>query len=119
MYVLSISDHYSYAKLEEWLNRASGKGVQLANYVIRLILYVNDLILITESANGLRKNLKELEHFFQEVGMQVSTSKIEVMIFLLKINRSSDTFLFEGNPLEIVSEYKYLGINFQNKINLL
>ena len=52
-------------KLEKWLNMASGEGVQLANYVIRLLLYENDLIIITKTTNDLRKHLKELECFCQ------------------------------------------------------
>ena len=37
-------------KLEEWLNKANGEGIQLAEYVIRLLLYIDDLILITKIA---------------------------------------------------------------------
>ena len=86
------------------LNRASGKGVQLASYVIKLLLYADDLIIIAKTANGLREDLKALETFCQEVGMEVNTSKTKFMIFSLKRNkRPPDTFLFKGNPLEIVA----------------
>ena len=36
-------------KLEEWLNTANGEGIQLAEYVIRLLLYADDLILIAKT----------------------------------------------------------------------
>ena len=36
-------------KLEEWLNKANGEGIQLAEYVIRLLLYADDLILIAKT----------------------------------------------------------------------
>ena len=35
-------------KLEEWLNKANGEGIQLVEYVIILFLYANDLILIAK-----------------------------------------------------------------------
>ena len=86
--------------------------------MIRLLLYTDDLIILARTAKGLKEHLKALEFFFHEVGMQVNTSKTKVMIFSLKKNRGiQDEFLFEGNPLEIVEEYKYLGIDFHNKLN--
>ena len=36
-------------KLEEWLNKANGEGIQLDEYVIRFLLYVDDLILIAKT----------------------------------------------------------------------
>ena len=49
--------------------------------------------------------------------MQVNISKTKAMIFSLKTKVESTTFLFEGSPLEIVKEYKYLGIDFHYKLN--
>lgn len=66
-----------------------------------------------KTAKGLKEHLKVLEGFCQEVGMQVNTSITKALIFSLKKNRDIlDEFLFQGNPLEIVKEYKYLGIDF-------
>ena len=68
--------------------------------MIRLLLYANDLIILAKTAKGLKEHLKALESFYQEVGMQVNTSKTKIMIFSLKKNRDiSDEFLFEGNIL--------------------
>ena len=39
-------------KLEEWLNKANGEEIQLAEYVIRLLLYADDLILIAKQHRG-------------------------------------------------------------------
>ncbi|KAH9307116.1 hypothetical protein KI387_043788 [Taxus chinensis] len=104
-------------KLEDWLNKTEGGGIQLASYVVKLLLYADDLILISKTAQGLREQLKALELFCQEVGMQVNTSKTKIMIFTLKRNERQNVFLFEGSPLEIVNEYKYLGIDFHHKLS--
>jgi len=48
--------------------------------------------------------------------MQVNTSKTKVMIFSLKIKNHHGTFPFEGNPLEVVDEYKYLGIDIHYRL---
>ena len=34
-------------KLEAWLRKTDGEGVHLAGYVVKLLLYANDLILIS------------------------------------------------------------------------
>ena len=49
--------------------------------------------------------------------MQVKISKTKIMIFSLSRKGKPTTFLFEGIPLEIVKEYKYLGIDFQYKLS--
>ena len=90
----------------------------MAHFVIRLLLYTDDLIILAKIAKGLKEHLKALECFCHEVGMQVNTSKTKIMIFSLKKNKGiQDDFLFENSPLEIVEEYKYLGIDFHNKLN--
>jgi hypothetical protein len=104
-------------KLEAWLRRTDGEGVHLVRYVVKLLLYMDDLILISKTMHGLREHLKALEHFFQEVGMQVNITKTKIVIFSLNRKEKPITFLFEGIPLEIVKEYKYLGIDFHYKLS--
>lgn len=52
-------------KLEAWLGKADGERVHLASYVAKLLLYADDLILISKTMHGLREHLKALEHFCQ------------------------------------------------------
>lgn len=74
-------------KLEEWIKKTNGEGVQLAHFVIRLLLYADNLIILARTTKGLKEHLKALESFCHEVGMQVNTSKTKVMMFSLKKNR--------------------------------
>ena len=53
----------------------------LGKFVIRLLLYVYDLILIAKLALGLQEHLHSLEHFCKRVGMQVNISKTKVVVF--------------------------------------
>lgn len=84
---------------------------------MKLLLYVDDLILISKTTHGLMDHLRALELFCMEVGMQVNIFKTKIMIFSLKRKEKQITFLSEGNPLEIVKEYKYLGIDFHYKLS--
>ena len=87
-------------KLEEWLNLEGGDGIQLGKFVIRLLLYTNDLILIAKSALGLHEHLLSLEHFCKIVGMQVNISKTKGVVFSNKKKHNQHKFYFEGNILE-------------------
>lgn len=104
-------------KLQEWIDKFGDGGVYLTNYVIKLLLYVDDLILMAKTAQDLKEHLKALELFYHQVGMQVNTTKTKVMIFTLKRKKVHREFVFEGSPLQVVNEYKYLGLDFHNKLN--
>ena len=59
-------------------------GILMGEYVIRLLLYAYDLILIAKSSLGLQDHLISIEHFCRIVGMQVNTSKTKVVVFANK-----------------------------------
>jgi len=106
-------------KLEEWLNSQEGDGALLGDFVIRLLLYADDLILIAKSALRLQEHLISLEHFCSTVGMQVNTSKTKVVVFSSKRKQKHNQhkFYFEGNTLDEVADYKYLGIDFNKNLS--
>ena len=56
-------------------------GVCLGEFVIKLLLYADYIVLISKSAHGLQMHLYALEHFCRAVGMQVNTRKTKIMIF--------------------------------------
>ena len=85
--------------------------------MIRLLLYVDDLILIAKSALILQEHLISLEHFCRTVGMQVNTSKTKVVVFLSKRKHKQHKFYFEDNTLEVVEDYKYLRIDFNKNLS--
>ena len=76
-------------KLEEWLNLQGGDGVQLWEFVIKLLLYADDIVLIFKSAHGLQMHLYALEHFCRAVGMQVYTRKTKIMVFSNKGSKAN------------------------------
>jgi hypothetical protein len=80
-------------------------------------LYADDLILIAKSTLGLQEHLCSLEHFCRRVGMQVNISKTKVVVFSNKRKHNQHKFYFEGNILEEVADYKYLGIDFNRNLS--
>ena len=99
------------AKCARWGWCSVGEVCDKASFI------VDDLVLISKSAHGLQMHLYALEHFCREVGMQVNISKTKIMISSNERKQIHHTFFFEGKVFEEVNEYKYLGIDFNNKLN--
>ena len=102
-------------KLEESLNSQGGDGIHLDKFIVRLLLYADDLI--AKSTLGLQEHLCSLEHFCRRVEMQVNTRKTKVVVFSNKKKHNQHKFYFEGNIMEDVADYKYLGIDFNRNLS--
>jgi hypothetical protein len=81
-------------KLKAWLSKMDEEGVHLAGYVVKLLLYADDLILISKTTHRLKEHIKALKHFCHEVGMQVNITKTKIMIVSLNRKDKPITFLF-------------------------
>ena len=76
--------------------------------MVPLLLYADDLILMSESASGLQKQLDALASFCEQRQLTVNLSKTKVVVFEAC---QSDVcgFVLSGAVVEWVESYKYLG----------
>ena len=80
----------------------------LIGVMVLSLLYADDLILMSESAAGLQKQLDALASFCEERRLTVNLSKTKVMVFEHRQSQVSD-FVLNGAVVERVESYKYLG----------
>ena len=83
-------------------------GIVLGDQVIAHLLWADDMVLFADSPEGLQAQLNGLFKFCSRFQLIVNELKTKVMIFGKEKYESS--FVFNGNDLEIVSKYKYLGV---------
>ena len=88
--------------------------VQIGDRLISCLMYADDIVLLSNSAGGLQTMLNSLLQFCQRWNLKVNVAKTKVIIF----NKSGKllkgfSFTYDGQTVEIVSEYKYLGIIFK------
>ena len=88
--------------------------LDLNGKLVSCLLYADDIVLLSESAQGLQNLLNKLKIFCDKWHLQVNINKSKVMIF----NRSGKilkghNFVYDGNTVSLVNEYKYLGIIFK------
>ena len=76
-----------------------------------VLLYADDTVLITESAKDLQHSLNVYEDYCNTWNLTVNTSKTKVLIFSSG-RQVNFNFTYKNETVDIVDEYKYLGIMF-------
>lgn len=83
---------------------------EIVHYLkLLILLYADDTVLFGTSAEDLQHSLSVFQDYCKEWHLTVNIQKTKVLIFTNK-RRNTYTFKFDGQILEIVDEYKYLGI---------
>lgn len=78
------------------------------------LMYADDLVLLSESRDGLQTCLQKLAGYCNEWGLQINTNKTKVIVFNSKQRKPLEQFWLDDNSIECVDEYKYLGILFKS-----
>lgn len=88
-------------------------GVDTGFLKLFLLLYADDIVIFSESAEGLQNGLNILYDYCQKWKLKVNPNKSKVMIFR-KGGRLAQNIVFNyGNStIDIVSKFTYLGIVF-------
>ena len=98
MYVDEVSDY---------IDRGGDRGAQLAGTWIPLLLYADDIVLISDSPEGMQRHLDALHSFAEDSGL--------VMVFNTTsqwVRRSAPTFTYGHDTVEYTDAYTYLGVVF-------
>ena len=90
-------------------------GVRVADAMRRVLLYADDLVLMADTPEQLQQLLDCLGRFCVACCMTVNTTKSEIVCF----NRDCapqrlPKWVFNGVALPVVTEFRYLGVKFDN-----
>ncbi len=93
-------------------------GVQVDNDNVPILLYADDLVLISNTEEGINSMLETLNKYCCKWRISVNFDKSEVVHFRKPNRVRSDTEILLGNKtLKYVNMYKYLGIIFHENLN--
>ena len=84
---------------------------------INCLMYADDLILLSESKDGLQSCLDRLYDYTQQWDLKLNLKKTKIMIFQNTGRRIPTSFTFGENVVQAASEYKYLGTVITNTGN--
>ncbi|XP_073675260.1 interferon-induced very large GTPase 1-like [Garra rufa] len=100
-------------ELAEALDRSDQiPGLTLHDSEIKCLLYADDLVLLSPTAEGLQRSLALLEQYCEEWALTVNLDKTRVMVFQKKARSQGNRyqFYYGGEVLEHSTSYTYLGI---------
>ena len=78
-----------------------------------LLLYVDDVVLVAETALELQRKLRVLEKFCDKWGMEANLTKTQVIVFgNCGKTSKSETFFHLAKKVKVVTYYLHLGLIF-------
>jgi len=98
--------------LQNYMNHAY--GIQINNVHLTHIAYADDIVLLANSAEQLQLNINCLHDFCRKWHLIVNVNKTKVMTIGEQNNSS---ILYNGETIEEVSNFKYLGHMLTNNYN--
>jgi hypothetical protein len=87
-------------------------GCLLHQVLISILLFVDDVVLLASSPEGLQRQLDALALFCDLRQLTVNLGKTKVMIFNGSKKSIDLHFFFRGKEIEITNTYTYLGVQF-------
>ena len=87
-------------------------SITLNGRSIHCLMYADDIILLSSSANGLQEKIDILSKYCKDWCLNVNTLKTKIMIFNNAGKFHNIDFNLNGVRLECVSRYKYVGVCF-------
>ena len=83
-------------------------GPSLAEQVILLLLFADDLVLVSQAECGLQSQLNALHAFCGNRGLTVNLAKTKAVVFNQRTHKTN--LVFSGQAVEQVDRCKYLGV---------
>ena len=91
--------------------------VYVQNIPVNCLMYADDCAIFSRSRVGIQNSINLTVEFFEKLGLPINVKKTKVMIFnvngLGPKQFSNINFNINGSPLEVCSQYTYLGLIFK------
>ncbi len=97
---------------------ASCDPMTFNQFHINCMFYADDLVLLSKTKTGLQHCLDRLKDYCNDWYLEVSLKKSKIMIVSKYSNDKAD-FFCGNSKLEIVQNYKYLGVILSDKCQLI
>ena len=109
------------SEVAELVNKKGKHGYQFVPNCreIFLLLFADDIALISTSSAGLQNQINNLEHASDSLGLKVNTQKTKIMVFRKGGHLSRhENWFYKSKQLEVVNSYKYLGFTLTTKLSI-
>lgn len=98
----------------EYLEGGERRGGRLPG-----LIYADDVVLMADTLHGLQALMNECGEMGEALGLGFSAHKSGLMVFGGTEGEEAASLFIQGNPVEWVDQYKYLGVHLQKGRNYL
>ena len=85
------------------------KAPKLLNETVPALLYADDLVILSTTSSGIQHSLNKLHSYCDQWKLEVNMKKSNIMIMGSR-TRTTDVFGYGDKTIDIVDQYRYLGI---------
>jgi hypothetical protein len=110
-----LSQHYNgLVSLSSVVNDTLSNFDVEVYFKLYILLYADDTVIFAETADELQKALDAMSSYCNMWSLQVNPAKTKIVVFCKNVRgiRNAPNFIFEGNMLEVVDSFSYLGVKF-------
>ena len=101
-------------KLAKLINE-SGIGINIKNKKVAILMYADDIVIITDNPQDLKKGLQIASEFGKKWRCRYNAKKTQVVLFG-KNRKIKLEWSIGSQKIEQVESYKYLGIEIEDKL---
>ena len=97
------------------------RGIQLIPDLMELflLLFADDIALISDTKSGLQRQLSLLSPFCKEYKITVHIGKTKVVVFRKGGHlRNTDRWTYNGEYIEVINSFQYVGLLFTQTMSL-
>ncbi len=99
----------------EDLQNSNIHGFKLHTIIIHILLYADDMVIVAASKETLQLKIDVAARFLRKRGLIINIEKSKIVVFKRSGRISKlDFFHWNGNKIEVVKSYKYLGVTFHS-----
>ena len=104
-------------ELELIMNVTGGMGVNINGVKVSVLMYADDLVLLSQTEDGLQCGINVLHRFCTENNLTINTSKSKLMYISKRRPDKLPVIEYNSQPLQWVDSFKYLGVTFSSTNN--
>lgn len=93
-------------------------GASILDLRIKILMYADDMVILAETVESLQLMINRLAEYCNKWNLQMNLEKTKVMVFKNGGRLSKrEKWYIDGKRIEVVKQYKYLGINVTSTLN--
>ena len=97
--------------ISKYLNKKPEESLSIQGTLVNHFLYADDLVILSETREGLQDQLERLHKFADDKDLTVNTKKSMIMIFNKSGRLMKEKLTYGGKELTVVPSFTYLGID--------